>query len=400
MIKKFVKTIFILGLLSLIGYMELKSNEPALQIDFESYLQPHDLAFLSRNEPIVFMTTDVLNVIANVLSNEQIVKDLVDHVKKGYCVVSKSEAADAIELILKSSDISSSDRTVLINYQQSIVNNDALVRDITLSYRRTKVGKFCTLFLQQCANVGHLNVGNCVDIFCNLSIGGSIQARKFRFGGTGCTGCTGGSRFNNMSSCGNIQFNKPGVNVLNVQGAFESFSKLIRGTIDINPSITGIILIPSGGPGTAIAVAALPSAVISSGSGLSVRPVSGAAFSSGMVASTPGVKNIYSIDVNLKIPVIFDIPYSGLPTIDLTIKSATSPITTFTFVVDDNTTTVAQVSVSAVTRSSATVNFVTHSTAQGATYNEAVANVQTIFNNFFSDKGAISIDMLAQGTVH
>lgn len=393
MVKKFIKSIVVLGLFLLIPQFLLRSQGPTQLIDFESHLQPHDLEMLNNDEAMVYLSSDFIGVVKSLSSEVQMIKDLIEHVRMGYIVAPLKDVSMAVDHILKTTKPNANDYSIVERYHQALLHGDALIRVEEMVDRRRRSGKFCTLFINDAASIG------CLTVRGNLMVGGSITACNF----TGFTGGVGGIILPGVISKGNIIFNTDGTNTLNAQGASESTLNLNRATISLG--FPGVTLAPVGGAGTALVVgiATPTSATITAGSGLLLGSIHGTAFSSGMIGSTPTVGTLeYSFIVDLQLPITFVRPYSAVPTITNSLQSINPIVGLGTSMVDATSSTVVTLSVSDVTTNDAVINILFSTTAQGASYTEATANVATAINNIISSGATLntlSVNLIINGPV-
>lgn len=409
MVKKFVKSMLALGLLLSVPQFSLRSEGPSAQqmVDFESYLQPHDLALLEQDGEMVFIPFDVINLVKGLSSDVQAVKDLADHVNMGYIVAPMADVSVAIEHMMKTVKPNTQDCSILTDYQTALSNGEALIRTQDMSdRRRNKCGRFCTLFVRNCATVGCLNVRNDASVCGNLDVNGTVSASNFVFTGFtgGFTNCQTTFRTPNISSCGNIIFNTSGTNALNAQGAFEARMRLIRGTVSLSGSAIGLVPTAAAGISAPVTVnGTLPTASITAGSGANISgAVTATAFSSGIVVPTSVAGTLeYSFAVDVRIPVSFNPAYSAAPSIILALQNLDAVITTTTAIVDANTATDVQVAISNVLAGSALINIIFHVTAQGTTYALAATNAANAVNNIISTVGtnALLVNLFADGRV-
>jgi len=415
MVKNFIKSMLTLGLLLSMPQFSLCATEQAPQmIEFEAYLKPQDLALLEKDGQMVYMPTDFIAVMKNFSSNSQEVKDLSEHVNLEYCIAPRLDVEKAVSSALKSCNPNSHEYAVIKSYQGSILTGEADVltkEDLGERRSKRKCGKFCQLFIQNCASVGSLTVRNNASICGNLCVGGTVNACNFSFTGSGCTGCTGTSTFPNISSCGNIQFNSFGFNTLNAQGAFERFMREIRGNVSFTS--TSALVFTSASAGTAITATGIPTASLASGAGFAVSgPVTFSGFSSGAFWFTTTTDSDIAFDmaISLQIPITFASPYLSTPAILLGLQNATQFIPGSAVgsanLADQNTATVLSVGISSITPTfgGAVINLLFNVVAQGAgatvaaAYPNALLNaagaINTIINN------GLSINVLADGPVN
>jgi len=373
-----------------------KSESAQQTVDFDSCLSSQDHVLLGQDELMVYMPTDFVGVMKNFSADTQELKDLVDHVRMGYSIVSLKDITVALEHAMKHSGLKIDDYEIIKKYQKAVLDGDALVRNEELGSRSRKNGNFCSLFVQNCASIGSLNVR------CNLNVCGTVSASNFIF--TGGTGCSAISTFPNISACGNVTFNTGGVNMLNAEGALEQSLRLLRATVSFG--IPGISLVPTSlTPGSALSVGVVTpnAASLITGQGIFLGSVSGTAFSSGMVGSTPGVNLEYYFVVNLQLPITFITPYIVLPTVNSGMESLNPAVGSVTALVDDNTATVVTVSSSNLTNTGAILNMVFNIIAQGPTYTAAANNAALAVNNILANPSAfnaLNIALTVNGPVN
>lgn len=225
-------------------------------------------------------------------------------------------------------------------------------------------GKFCTLFVQNRASIGCLNVRN------------------------------------------NIIFNTAGTNTLNVQGAVEAKSRLIRGTILLTP--TGTVTLSSlGGTDSHVTVeGSLPTADAISGSGFTVATPTGLGFSSGIIATTTrgtATGSEFYFIIGFQIPITFPNPYSSLPTIVATLQSPRTLIGS-ALLAGFNSITAVDLQVTNLTLGGAMLNLQFHIASQGFSdsvaenYTNALFIAQEILNDLLSS--SLSINFLSDGPVN
>lgn len=414
MVKKFVKSVLTLGLLLSIPQFALRAEGAAAQmVNFESSLQPHDLALLEQNEQMVWMSDDFRQVVSTLSSKVPALKDLVEHVKLGYSLAPLKEVSVAVEQALKSVDPKSSAYSVIKNYQAALLKGDANVVTEELGDRRShssrRCGKFCQLFVQNCASLGSLCVRNGAAICGDLNVGGTVRACNFSFTGAGCTGCTQTANFPNISACGNVQFNTT-TNTLNAQGSFEARMRHIQGNIAITNGDT--LTLTSAAVDSAIAITAgtFPTATATNtNAGYTVGAVSGSGRSSGIENAT-GVANQsqYEFVVDLLIPITFTNAYATIPTVFAGLQNSTPFVSAgATALVGGTSAEIVALGASNVSTTGATINLLFHVVATGtnadagARYQEALGNAQTAIRNVLTNltNNGFSINFITDGQV-
>jgi len=404
MVKNFIKSMLALGMLLLIFQFSLGAIEQAPQmIEFEAYLKPQDLALLEKDEQMVYMPTDFIAVMRDFSSNAQEVKDLNEYVNMGYCIIPRQDVEKAVAIALESCNPESHEYSVIKNYQASILAGEAdvLTKEDLGERRIRKCGKFCQLFVRNCASIGNLIVRNNASVCGNLCVGGTVSACNFSFTGSGCTGCTATSTFPNISACGNIVFNTAGTNALNAQGAFARFLRIECGNIVLTSAATPGIVLGSltGTPNSAITVTGTPTAILN---GTSIA-TTGSGFSSGItIANETDTGAVFEMVINIQIPITFTTNYASAPAILLTTQGVGSFVTNIPLAdINSFTELSLGVSIVTVTPSNAVINLIFNIMAQGANiggaYANALVSAQNAINNILNN--GISINFLADGAV-
>jgi len=373
-----------LGLFLSISHFELRCENSV--IDFDSYLQPQDIEFLERNEkeqnvPVVFVLQDILDLIANMNPENQITKDLVDHIKMGHCVAPETAVKQAVEEMMQSADVTIAERVLIAEYQEALINGEALIhRDVTRRIQRH--GRFCTLFVKKCAVLG------CARVLGNLNVCGTISACNF----TSFTGVTGGILFPGLVVDGDIVFNKAGTNPLFVEGAVEKNLKSLRGSLSLG---TSAIILTSVAPDSAVTVGGiLPQASIFRGIGYSTGATFALGSSSGISGNTSlGMGTEYYYVIKIVFPIIFNRPYEISPTIVLGFEgTVANPLVTA------NASTNVGLFASRLTINEGFLTLVFNVNAQGIDYHEATTHAANAINNILATLPIINF--LVQGPVN